>query len=79
MLSFEVIVEQNVTAIVQMLDLDLKIIRMLSWDLKKGMNKTVIEDLESLPAGTYFIDIKHPGGKNLFTTKIAKLVATHEL
>ena len=78
-LSFEVTVESNVTAIVQMLNQDLKIIRMLSWHLKKGTNKTTIEDLDALPAGTYYIDIKNPDGNNLFTTKLAKLVETHEL
>ncbi|MEO5998970.1 MAG: hypothetical protein ABIQ00_20025 [Chitinophagaceae bacterium] len=78
-LSFEVIVENNVSAIVQMLDQDLKIIRMLSWLLKEGSNKTTIEDLEFLPAGTYYIDIKNHEGNNLFTTKLAKLVETYEL
>lgn len=78
-LSFEVIVENNFSAIVQLLDQDLKIIRMLSWLLKKGTNKTTIEDLELLPAGTYYVDIKNHDGNNLFTTKLAKLVETHEL
>ncbi len=78
-LSFEVVVEHNVSAIVQMLDEELKIIKMLSWNLKKGTNKTSLDDLEVLPAGNYYVDIKNSDGKNLFTTKIVKLPATEKL
>ncbi len=72
-LSFEVIVENNASTIVQMLDKKLKIIKMLKWNLKKGTNKTSIDDLETLPAGDYFVDIKNMDGKNLFATKIVKI------
>lgn len=72
-LSFEVIVENQASAIIQMLDQQLKIIKMLSWNLKKGTNKISIDDLENLPAGDYFVDIKDMDGKNLFATKIAKV------
>ena len=72
-LSFEVIVESNSSTIVQMLDKKLKIIKMLKWNLKKGTNKTSIDDLDTLPAGDYFVDIKNMDGKNLFATKIVKL------
>lgn len=75
-LSVEVIVEHNASAIVQMLDQGLKIIKMLSWNLKKGTNKTSIDDLEDLPAGNYYVDIKNSDGKNLFTTKVVKLEDT---
>ncbi len=76
-LSFEVIVENNASAIVQMLDKKLKIIKMLKWNLKKGTNQTSIDDLETLPAGDYFVDIKNMDGKNLFATKIVKVEETH--
>ena len=72
-LSFEVIVENNASAIIQMLDQHLKIIKMLSWNLKKGTNKTSIDDLDDLPAGNYYVDIKNMDGKNLFATKIVKI------
>ncbi len=72
-LSFEIIVENNASAIVQMLDQQLRIIKMLSWNLKKGTNKTSIEDLEDLAAGDYFVEIKNMDGENLFATKIVKL------
>ena len=69
-LSFEVTVEHNASAIVQMLDVDLKIVKMLSWNLKKGTNKISLDDLGALPAGNYYVDIKNIDGKNLFTSKI---------
>jgi hypothetical protein len=75
-LSLEVIVEDNASTIVQMLDKQLKIIKMLKWNLKKGTNKTSIDDLATLPAGDYFVDIKNMDGKNLFATKIVKIGET---
>jgi hypothetical protein len=72
-LSFEVIVDNNASAIVQVLDEKLKIIKMLSWHLKKGTNKTSINDLDTLPPGDYFVDIKNIDGKNLFSTKLVKV------
>lgn len=76
-LSFEVIVESNASTIVQMLDKKLKIIKMIKWNLKKGTNKTSIDDLGTLPAGDYFVDIKNMDGKNLFATKIVKIEEAH--
>lgn len=72
-LSIEVIVENNSSAIVQLMDQHLKIIKMMSWDLKKGTNKTSIDNLDNLPAGDYYVDIKNIDGKNLFATKLVKV------
>ena len=72
-LSFEVVVESNESAIVRMLDHNQKIIKMMSWNLKKGTNKTSFDDLQSLPSGSYYIDIKNMEGKNLFNTKLVKV------
>lgn len=72
-LSMEVVVENNSSTIVRMLDQKHKIVKMLSWNLKKGSNKTSLNDLESLPAGSYFIDIKNMEGENLFNTKLVKI------
>ena len=72
-LSFEVVVEANESAIVRMLDQKQKIIKMMSWNLKKGTNKTSFNDLQSLPSGTYYIDIKNMAGNNMFNMKVDKL------
>ncbi len=72
-LSFEVIVENNESTIVRMLDEKHKIIKMMSWNLKKGTNKTSFDNLQALPSGNYYIDIKDMEGKDLFNTKLMKL------
>lgn len=72
-LSLEVLVENHFSAIVQILDQNRKIIKMISWNLKKGTNKTTFEDLDSLPSGEYHLDIKNMDGANLFDTKLIKL------
>lgn len=72
-LSVEVVVDNNSSAIVRMLDQQHKIVKMMSWNLKKGSNKTSLNDLETLPAGAYFIDIKNMEGENLFNTKLVKI------
>lgn len=72
-LSFEVVVPVNETTIVRMTDENQKIIRLLRWTLKRGTNKTSIDDLQTLPAGDYFIDIKNMEGEHLFNTRLVKL------
>ena len=71
-LSFEISVEQNESSIVRMLNNNQKIIKMMSWNLKKGTNKMSFENLELLPAGNYYIDIKNMEGTNLFSTRLVK-------
>ncbi len=72
-LSCEVVVENNEFAILRMLDQKQKIIKMLSWSLKKGTNKTSFNDLDFLPPGNYYIDIKNIDGKDLYHTKLVKI------
>lgn len=72
-LSLEVLVDTNLSAIVQILDQSEKIIKMMSWNLKKGTNKTTFEDLQSLPPGEYLLDIKNIDGTYLFDAKLSKL------
>ncbi|MEJ7766611.1 MAG: hypothetical protein WKF89_02285 [Chitinophagaceae bacterium] len=72
-LSFEVLVESQISAIVQIIDKKNKIIKMMSWNLKKGTNTTSFDNLDPLPAGEYLIDIKNIDGALIFDTKITKL------
>lgn len=71
-LSFEVFVENNEATIVRLLDQKQKIVKMISWHLKRGTNKTSFDNLQSLPNGNYYVDIKNLEGNNLFSTKLAK-------
>lgn len=72
-LSMEVVVEANASAIVRMIDQHDRIVKMLSWNLKTGSNKASLDDLESLPPGTYFVDIKNMAGESLFNTRLVKI------
>lgn len=71
-LSFEVVVQQDESVIVRMLDQKQRIIKLMSWSLKKGTNKTSFDDLDELPSGNYYIDITGSEGKTLFNTKLVK-------
>jgi hypothetical protein len=71
-LSFEVEVENNISTIIKIVDDGGKIVKLLSWNLKKGTNKTSLNDLESLMQGEYFVDFKDMNGNNLFSAKLVK-------
>ena len=72
-LSLEIVVEKNESTIVRMLNEKHNIIRMLSWNLKKGTNKTSLNDLDSVPAGDYYVDIVSMDGKKMFNTRLVKM------
>jgi len=72
-LSFEVVIPQSKSTILRIADHQQNIIKMISWSLKKGTNKTSIEDLHTLPAGNYYVELSDMNGKNLFNTKLLKI------
>jgi hypothetical protein len=71
-LSLEVEVENNISTIIKIVDKEGKIVRLLSWNLKKGSNKTSLSDLQSVPEGEYQIDFKDMSGNRLFSATITK-------
>jgi len=71
-LSFEVEVDQNVSTIVKMVGADGKIVKLLSWNIKKGINKTSLNELDTLAPGEYALEIKDMKGNNLFSTRLTK-------
>jgi hypothetical protein len=71
-LSFEVEVDNNLSAIIRISDKDGKIMKLLSWNLKKGTNKTSLNDLENWSAGEYFLDMKDMKGDSIFNLKLVK-------
>ena len=71
-LSFEIEIDENVSTIVKMVNAEGKIVKLLSWNIKKGINKTSLNDLETLEAGEYALEIKDMKGNNLFHTKLTK-------
>jgi predicted phosphatase len=71
-LSFEVEVDTNISTIVKIVNPEGKIIKLLSWNIKQGINKTSLHDLQSLEPGDYFVEIKDMKGNNLFSAKLMK-------
>jgi len=58
--------------IVRLIDGTGKIVRMLSWNLKRGLNITTLNNLKSLPDGLYFLDVVDSEGNVMHKTKIIK-------
>jgi len=59
-------------SIVYLFDSDGKIVKMLSWDLKKGMNITRLNHLDKLLNGMYFLDIINELGQIMHQLKVVK-------
>lgn len=61
-ISLEVTCNAYESTIVSLLDNQNKIIKMFSWQLKPGTNKTSLESLGSLPQGDYYLNMKDING-----------------
>lgn len=62
-LSLELSSQENKTVIISMLNSQERIIKMFSWYVKAGTNKTDMDELGNLPAGSYHIYIKATDGE----------------
>lgn len=71
-ISLEVSSLYNENAIVSMVDSQEKIIKMFSWYLKTGTNKTSLDGLAALPSGTYRIILKDTNGTAIGDVSITK-------
>jgi predicted phosphatase len=71
-LSLEVEVENNISTIIKIVDKEGKIVKLLSWNLKKGSNKTSLSDLETLQQGEYHVEFKDMNGNRLFSATLNK-------
>jgi hypothetical protein len=69
----EVTCEEALDSIILLADLGLgKIVRMMGAGLKDGINRVSLDDLYSLPAGQYQLDIKTVDGDVLYQTMLIK-------
>src|ERR1044072_3483311 len=71
-ISLEVSSLHSETAVVSMLNNKERIIKMFSWYIKAGTNKTSLDGLSSLPAGTYLIQLRDTSGNIISETPITK-------
>jgi hypothetical protein len=58
--------------VVRLYDEKGKILKMLGMSLQNGTNKVLIDRLNILKAGKYFLDVKSTGGKTIYTTTLIK-------
>jgi hypothetical protein len=69
----EVTCEENTDCIILLADLGLgRIIRMLGAGLKNGINRISLDDLQTLPAGQYQLDVKTALGESIYETMLIK-------
>jgi hypothetical protein len=69
----EVTCEEAVDCIILLADLEPgRIIRMMGAGLKNGINRLPLDDLQSLAAGQYQLDIKTVAGDTLYQTMLIK-------
>ncbi|MBC8035284.1 MAG: hypothetical protein H7Y03_14135 [Chitinophagaceae bacterium] len=71
-ISIELSSEGYENAIVSLTNDGNQIIKMFSWPLKPGTNKTALETLDALSEGTYTIAIKEETGKIISSVLIDK-------
>ena len=71
-LSLEIEVDSNVSTIVKIVNPEGKIVKLLSWNIRQGINKTSLHDMCTLEPGDYFVEIKDMKGNNLFSAKLNK-------
>jgi len=71
-ITLEIQTAKEENSIVYLFNGDGKIVKMLSWNLKKGINITRLGDLDKLLDGTYFLDIINEFGQVMHQLKVVK-------
>jgi hypothetical protein len=72
-LMLEITCEETIDCIILLADLQHgKIIRMLGAGLKIGINRVPFDDLQSLSAGNYQLEIKTASADSVFRTRLFK-------
>jgi len=52
-------------------------IRIISWEMAKGRNVTMLRDLDELENGTYILDVVNATGETLYKLDLVKRVLIH--
>ncbi|AXY78170.1 hypothetical protein D3H65_31070 [Paraflavitalea soli] len=76
-ITLDVTSEQSRHTIVRMYDTEGHIVKMFSWFLVKGTNVTSINEINSLSAGKYHLDMIDNEGKLLYSTNVTKENLAH--
>lgn len=71
-ISLEITIMHNANSIVCMTNENDKIVKMFSWYLKAGTNKTSLDGLGSLQPGNYAVTVRSTDGEVICDTTITK-------
>jgi hypothetical protein len=71
-ITLEIATKEDGYSIIYLFDGDGKIVKMLTWELKKGINMTRLTDLDKLLNGLYFLDVLNEDGKIMHQLKVVK-------
>ncbi len=71
-LTLEINSQADQHGIVRLVDGQGKIVRMISWNLKRGLNITTLTNLKRLADGLYFLDVVDSNGEIIHKTKLVK-------
>ncbi|MBN8668356.1 MAG: T9SS type A sorting domain-containing protein [Chitinophagales bacterium] len=64
--------ETNQSVIINLYDLNGKVVKQLNAELRKGSNSVAVNDLKNIPAGMYLLDITSREGQSIYKTKLMK-------
>jgi hypothetical protein len=71
-IAFEIDCVNSKHLIIRMTDARERIVKMFSWFVVKGANVTTFNEMESLEAGIYCLDVMDLEGELLLTTEVVK-------
>lgn len=71
-IAFEIDCINSKNLIIRMTDEQERIVKMFSWFVVKGANVTTFNEMETLSAGTYCLDVMDLEGELLFSTEVVK-------
>jgi hypothetical protein len=73
----EIVSEQPIHVIVRLYDRDGRFKRVISWNMAKGRNVTMLRDLEDLDDGPYVLDVVDTVGVTLYRLALVKRMLVH--
>ncbi len=73
----EIVNEHAGHVIVRLYDQYGRFIRIISWDMAKGRNVTMLRDLEDLEGGTYVLEVVDAMGVSLYKLDLVKRSFVH--
>ncbi len=71
-INFEIVSDNNEKATIHVRNQQGQVVKQFIYNLKKGFNKFMMDDMEGLSKGIYLIDVQSQNGTTLYTAKQVK-------